>query len=98
MNKLEETYRLISKKNIIDIDTKYYKSKKEILYYYILCFINMIYLYLFHRKKDVRISIKEDKSKINIKRNCFYAHKNISRKDLNYKLKNDNMKKKYKKI
>ena len=97
MNKLEETYRLISKKNIIDIDTNHYKSKKEILYYYILCFINMIYLYLFHRKKDVRISIKEDKSKINIKRNCFYAHKNISRKDLNYKLKNDKMKKKYKK-
>ena len=80
--KFEEKNELELKNIINNVNKKYYKSKKEKFYSYILYFINIAYIYLLKRNDEERILIKEEdsKKKTRINKNAFLEDNNILKK------------------
>ena len=97
INKLElqEQIEIKLKNANNNIDKKDYKSKEEKFYYYILSFINIIYIYLLNRKEEKKILIEDEQrqNKMNLNKNEFSEYKDKLKKDFNFEEKKVNIKK-----
>ena len=73
--------------NYINMNKKYNEfHKKDKLYSYIICFVNIIYFYFFEKTKENKILFNRNETeiKMNVNNNGFLEFKKILKKDLYY--------------